>query len=111
MFEEVKNVLNLTLDLFRGAENVSIVLLESTNSDQTAQGARNFVSVKDTKVGPTNGEVTVAANTMLEHNAMGGTVHGLETMALLIVLKDEHVLLVVLVMTRRLPKLEVENVR
>ena len=40
---------------------------------------------------------------MFEHDAMGGAIHGFEAMALVIVLEDEHVVLVVLVMARRLP--------
>lgn len=55
VLKEIHNILDLALDLLRSAENVSVILLESTHSDETAQGAGDFVSVKNTEVGPTDG--------------------------------------------------------
>ena len=67
--------------------------------------------MKDTEIGIPEWQVSEATNTMFEHDAMSGTVHGLETLASLVRLEDEHVLLVILVVTRGLPKLQVEDVR
>lgn len=55
VLKEIHDILDLALDLLRSAENVSVILLESTHSDETAQGAGDFVSVKNTEVGPTDG--------------------------------------------------------
>lgn len=55
--------------------------------------------MKDTEVSISERQVTVAVNAVLEHDAMSGAVHRLETLARLVRLEDEHVLLVVLVMT------------
>ena len=99
-------------DLVNLAENMSVVLLESTDSDQTAESSRNLVSVKDTKVSISDRQITIRVNTVREHDCVGWAVHGLETVtnAVLLVLEDEHIVLVVLVMARSLPEAQVENV-
>lgn len=45
MFQEVKSVLNLLLNLLFGAENVSIVLLESPDTNKTAKGTGDLISM------------------------------------------------------------------
>lgn len=111
MHEEVKGVVHFLGDLVGSTEDVSIVLLEATNTDQTTKGSRNLVSVEDTEVGIPEGKVTVTVDTVLEHDAVSGAVHRLETLTRLVRLEDEHVLLVVLVVTRGLPQFEVVDVR
>ena len=81
VLKEVKRLLNLAGELLLGAENVSIVLLEATNSDQTIEGARDLVSVEHTKVGVPERQVTIAVNVVCKHGAVSGTIHGLKTEA------------------------------
>ena len=45
VFQEVESVLNLLLNLLFGAENVSIVLLESPDTNKTAKGTGDLISM------------------------------------------------------------------
>ena len=111
--EEIENGENFRLDLFEGAEDVGVVLLEATNANETAESAGDLVSVEHAEIGVAQGQVAVAVDAVLEHDAMGGTVHGLEAVASLVVtpVEEEHVLLVVGVVTGNLPQLDVVHVR
>ena len=70
VFQEVQNVGNFAGDLVRRAENMSVVLLESPDSDETAKGSRDFVTMKHAKISVPERQVTVAVHTVLEHDAV-----------------------------------------
>lgn len=100
VFEEVQTGKDLLTDLFCRAEDVSIILLEATNTNETTEGARDLVTVKNAEISVAERKVTVAVDAMFEHNAMSRAVHGLETRAVAVLaLEEEHVVLVVLIMT------------
>ena len=75
VLKEVEYVGDLTTDLILCAENVTIILLEASNSDQTAKGTRYFISMKHAKVSVAQGKVTIAVDAVLEHDAMTWAVH------------------------------------
>ena len=50
VLEEIERLLDLLGQLVLSTENVSIVLLEATNSDQTIQSSGNLVSVQRSEV-------------------------------------------------------------
>lgn len=63
------------------------------------------------EVGISQGQVSVADDTVLEKNAMGGAVHRLQTVTSIVTLEQKHRISVVLVMSTSLPKFEVIHVR
>ena len=110
VLQEVETPTNLILNLRGTAEDVSIILLETTDTGESSEGTRELVAVEHSEIGPANGKVTVRAVGASEHDTVAGTVHGLESELGLLHLEDEHVLLVVLVVTRGLPEINVEHV-
>lgn len=89
---------------------LTVVLNESPDSGKTGQSAARLVSVQHTKLGETERQLSVAAFSAVENDTMTGAVHWLEREIVLVHLELEHVLGVVLPMSRRLPQLRVENV-
>jgi hypothetical protein len=67
--------------------------------------------MKDTKVSHSDREIFIRTNLIIKHEAMSRTVHRLHSESLLLDLEKEKVVLVVLVMSRSLPKFKIENVR
>ena len=49
--QEGESVIHFRLDLVHGAENVSIVLLEPTDSSEASQRSRQLVSVEHAEIG------------------------------------------------------------
>ena len=98
VLQEVQTVRNLARDLIRCAENVSIILLEPSDTDQSTEGTRDLVSVQSAEIGVAQGQVTIAVDAMREEHAMRGAIHGLKTETGPLRLEKEHVLLVLLIM-------------
>lgn len=67
--------------------------------------------MKDTKVSHSDRKIFIRTNLIIKHEAMSRTVHRLHSESLLLDLEKEKVVLVVLVMSRSLPKFKIENVR
>lgn len=111
MLKEVKCFEDFVANVLRLAENMSIVLLEATNTNQTTKCARDLISMEHTKVSIPQGQVSVADDSVLKKNAMSGAVHRLQTVASIVTLEQKHVISVVLVMATSLPKFEVIHVR
>jgi len=65
----------LSSDLVHGTEDMSIILLEASNSNKTAQSTGDLVSVKDTEVSESHREITITVDTLLKHDAMSRTIH------------------------------------
>eukprot|EP00038_Savillea_parva_P007110 m.167860 g.167860 ORF g.167860 m.167860 type:complete len:388 (-) comp12888_c0_seq1:1202-2365(-) len=104
-FEKRETTRHLRFNLFGHAENVSIVLLETTNAGEARQCSECFVSVQHTKVGNAVREFLVRPGPMLEEETVPGAIHGLEGKRLLLHLETKHVIVVVLPVSRRLPQL------
>jgi len=113
--DEVKHASDLLLDLVGTTEDVGIILDETTHTGQTVKGAREFVTVENTKLGETKRKLTITACTVLEHQAVAGAVHRLQSphgIRIIIAsdLEGEHVLLVVLPVAAGLPELAHEDI-
>lgn len=66
--------------------------------------------MQNTEFCHTNGQFFVAAIATVEDKTVTGTVHGLKTEFLLVNVKDEHIVFVILPVTRSFPQLAVEHV-
>lgn len=97
-------------DLRGHAENVGVILDESSHASQTSQGSRRLVSVDDTKLRHPDREFFVASVPSVKDKTVTRTVHGLQRPLLLLDVENEHILLVVLPMAGRLPQLAVVHV-
>lgn len=82
-----------------------IVLHETPDAGETRQRSRCFIPVHDTKFGHPNRQLFITPVPGVEDEAMTGTVHRLQCPLLLLDLEREHVVLVVLPVSRRLPQL------
>ena len=105
VFHEVQDTADFLLDLVGTAEDVGIILLETADTSQAVQGTRQFITMKDTEVGETDRQfyrmrmnwfadrTLVGVERVLEHEAVAGTVHGLQTVFGVIAVEQEHVVL------------------
>jgi len=108
--EEVEETKNLRLDLVLGTENVGVVLLETTDSGKTSEGTRSLITVENTKVGNSHGQLSVTTLTVREKETVTRAVHGLQGPLILLNLEGEHIVLVMLPVTRLLPESGVVHV-
>jgi hypothetical protein len=90
---------------------VRIILNESSDTGQTAESAARLVTVKDTKLGETKGQLSVTPLPAVKDQAVSRAVHGLDGELLFVYLETEHVLAVMLPVAGRLPQLGVVDVR
>lgn len=96
--------------LVNGAENVSIVLLETTNTSKTRQSSRELIAVQNTEIGHTPRQVSVVYVLVGKDLAVARAVHGLEAKLFLLNLKQEHAVGVVIPVARRLPQIRLVHV-
>jgi hypothetical protein len=87
-----------------------VILLESSDSDETAEGTRNLITMKHTEICVPQWQVTITVNTVLEQNTVGRTVHGFQAKTGTFGLEKEHILLVLLIMARLLPEIQIEDI-
>jgi len=97
--------------LFDRTENVSVILLESSDSGQTRESARDLITVENTKIGKSKRQISVGADLVIKHYAVGRAVHRFHTETLSFNLPHKNVFFVCLVVARSLPKIEIENIR
>jgi hypothetical protein len=97
-------------NLTRHAEDVGIVLNEPPHSAETAQRPARLVSVEDTKLGEPDGEFLERPRARVKDEAVAGAVHRLEGELVLVDREEEHVVLVIVVVPRCLPEVDVEHV-
>jgi hypothetical protein len=110
VIKEVKHSQDLLHDLLRCAEDVSIILLETSHTGETREGTSDLVTVENTEVTKPDGQLSVGSDGVVEHQAMARAVHRLHAETAVLNLEQIDVVLVVLVMARGLPELEVEHV-
>lgn len=89
---------------------MGIILDESSNPSQTRQRSRSFVSVNYAEFRHANGKFFVTAVTGVEDETVTGTVHRLQGPFLLLNIKGKHAVIVVLPMTRCLPKFGIVHI-
>ena len=110
VLQEIKSGIHLGTELVETAEQMGIVLLETADTGQTAQGTRSLVTVENTEIGKAERQLTVRTLTDTKHQAVSRAVHGLESKSILLNIEREHVLLVVLPVSRGVPQLDVVHV-
>jgi len=76
---------------------VSVILLESSDSGKTREGARDLITVENTKIGKSKRQISVGADLVIKHYAVGRAVHRFHAEALTLNLPHENVFLVCLI--------------
>jgi len=89
---------------------MSIVLLEPSDPRQSTQSTTSFIPVQNTEVCHPDREFSVRSIPRSEDESVRRTVHGFESESFLFDIEFEHVLGVVLPVTRSFPKFRVEHV-
>ena len=85
---------NLRPDLFRGAEDVGVVLDEAAHAHDAVQRARRLVAHARPEFGDTQGQFAVRAQALIEDLDVARAVHGLDREHPLLGFGHEHVFLV-----------------
>lgn len=96
--------------LVLGAENVGVILLELAHTGQTAQSTRGLITVQNTKICNSHGQLAVTTLAVTEQDEMCRAVHRLESPLTLLNIQLEHIVLVVSPVTRLLPKANIIHV-
>jgi len=92
-------------------EDVSIVLLEPPHSSETRKGPVELVAMKDSKISHADRKIAIGVLHEAKHDAVAGTVHGLESMLFSwFLIDEEHVFLVLEVVTTHLPQLRIVDI-
>ena len=97
--------------LRRHTEDVRVVLDKPPHTRQARERTAGLISVHDTEFSHADRQFLVAAIAAVEDETVPRAVHGFQSPLLLLDGQREHVVLVVLPMAGRLPKLGVEHVR
>ena len=97
--------------LILSTENVSIVLLELTDTSKTTQSTRSFITVQNTKVCDSQRKLSVTALPVSEEHKVSRAVHRLESPLPLLNIELEHVVLIVGPVTGCLPDTDIVHVR
>jgi len=99
------------LDLISSAEDMAIVLLESSNSGQSRKSTTQLISMKHTKITISNWKVLITPTHSIKHKAMSWTVHWLNSEHLFLNINHEHILLIFQSMTRNPPQIKIKDIR
>ena len=100
------------IDLRFGAENMGIVLTESTRPHQAVQGAMGLVAEQGGELAETNRQIAVALQALIENLHMARAVHRLDGHVAVIMGADgEHVVAVFIPVAGLLPQLAVHHLR
>ena len=109
--QEIDEIGHLGLDLVFGAEDVGIVLDESTHAHQAVQGAGHLVAVARTELGQAQWQVAIGLEALVEHLHMAGAVHRLDRELPALGFQREHVLAELGGMAGFLPQREIHQLR
>lgn len=102
--QEIKTPNQFLLDLIRPTKNMRIVLLESPYPSQPRQSPAGLIPMQHSKVRQTQREFTVGAGGRVKHETVARTIHRLESEILVVDFESEHVVLVILPVTRGFPE-------
>jgi hypothetical protein len=92
------------------AEYVGVILYESSDTSQASKGTAGFIPVDDTEFSHSDRELLVTSISRVKDQAVTRTVHRLQRPFLLLNVENEHVVLVVLPVTRGFPEFRVVHV-
>ncbi|MNM90269.1 hypothetical protein D3C81_1025190 [compost metagenome] len=99
------------LDLAFRAEDVAIILRETTHAQNAVQRTGRLIAVARTELAITNRQVAVAVQALVEHLHVARAVHRLQRIGALFRFSEEHVVLVVVPVTGLLPQAHVQDLR
>ncbi|EKD61350.1 MAG: hypothetical protein ACD_54C00275G0001 [uncultured bacterium] len=105
------------LDLIFGAEDMRVILHETTHPHQPVHGTRRFVAVARAEFRQTQGQVAVGFQALIEDLHMAGAVHRLQRVdafflgTFFVHLDDEHILAVGFPVAGFLPQHTVNHLR
>src|SRR5262249_14848288 len=102
---------DLGLDLVWRAEDMAVVLDEAAHAHDAVQCAGGLVAVAEPELAIAKRQIAVAAQIRVEDLDVPRTVHRLDREVTLLRLRGEHVLLVVLPVSRALPQAAIEDHR
>ena len=91
------------MDLVLSAVDMSIILLESSDSRESSKGSRELVSVQNTEIAVSHREIFIRSILRLVKQMMSRTVHRLDSISAIVPMEHEEVILVLLIMSRDLP--------
>ena len=109
LIKERNNVFDFISHLFLGHKDVSIVLSKASYAEQSVQSTGKLVSVYQTKLACTQGQITVRMRLVHINQHTAGAVHRLYCEILVIYLGGVHILLVVSPMSASFPQTAVKN--
>src|ERR1700722_17567058 len=96
--------------IFR-AENVCVVLNETTHAHKAVQCARSLIAMARAKFGITQRQIAIRTQAVIEHLNVTGAVHRLDRVVALFRLCREHAFAVILPMPGRFPQRAVHDHR
>ena len=111
LVDQVDEAVHLRRHLLERDEEVRVVLAEGPHAGQTLGHARPLVAVEPPEVGVPHREVAVGEGLLREHQEVARAVHRLDAVLPLVGHREEHVLVVVLVVPRLLEELDVVDLR
>ena len=93
----------LVLDLRDRAKDVRVVLLEPPNACKSRQGAGQLIPVQNAEVSESERQLAIRPLAVLEHDTVARAIHRLEAELGTLDVEQEHVLLVLRRVARRVP--------
>lgn len=88
-----------------------IILHESSHSREARQSTGCLVAVNDTELRHPDWQLLIASVATVEDKTVSRTVHRFQRPFLLLHIEREHVIIIILPVTRSLPEFTVEHVR
>ena len=108
---QLVEVQHFLLNLVFSTEDVTIVLGKAAHAHDAVQATCGLIAVALTKLAKTQRQVAIALHTLLEDQNVAWAVHGLQGIVTLFGLGHEHVVAVLVPVTRLLPQGPVQNLR
>ncbi len=102
---------DLVVDLVVAAEDVAVVLRQLADAEHARQNAGALLAEQDRVVGEANGQLAVRVRPGLVDQDLFRAVHRLQARHVVVVVEDEHVVLVVVPVARCLPQLLAHQAR
>jgi len=103
MLHEVKQRADFIFDLGGHAEHVGVVLHEPPNTSETSESTGSLITVNNSEFCHANWKFLVTSVSGVKNEAMTWAIHGFQCPLLFLYIKSEHIVLVVLPVTRGLP--------
>ena len=109
LVNKTNDALDLACDLIGGHKDMCIVLSEAAYTHKAVESSRLFVTVNKAKLTHTDRKIAIGVRLRLVDEKSAGTVHRLNCEILFVNGGGVHIVLVVIPVTRGLPKLTVKH--